>query len=376
MRRTLNGLAPGAMQVLHRLGDVAAETVVMCQFAAVVSQVMPEEDLDGTACALMQRAALFREQRVACDFLGEGVLERILDFRECRPPVDKLCGLQAGQQRIEALLRLPGDLPDQAQGEFLADHGQGLQQFLLREWQPVHARREHALYRGRNMQRGRSLFDTVMAGFTEQRLFLGQSLDDLLQEKGIALGFFEDKMPERREAGVIAQQVAEQALRLGWTEGGEPQCGAIVLVPPRALILGAVVHEQQHPGLRHSLDEVSEEGFGLAVQPLKVLEQQLDGLIKALSHQKTRDGLERALAPEAGTHVRQRRAELADAQQIQQVRHDVFKTALQRDDLARDLLVAAPLVVLSGQLEIIPQEFDERQISKGFAVRHREGLQH
>ncbi len=232
------------------------------------------------------------------------------------------------------------------------------------------------MHGGRDMQRRRGLLDPVMPGLAEQCFLLGQGLNHLLHEKGVALGLLEDEQFEGHESGIIAQQGSEQSLGFDLAQGIQPQLGVVASVAPARLILGPVVHEEENPPACHAVDEKREESLGLAVEPLQVLEQEFDGLVEALAHQQSLDCLESALAPDLGVHVRQCRTRRADPQQIEQVGQQVFQTALQVQHLAGDLLAAPSLIVLGGDLKIVLQEFDQRQIGKGFAVRNREGLQH
>ncbi|MNF86101.1 hypothetical protein D3C84_685250 [compost metagenome] len=74
---------------------------------------------------------------------------------------------------------------------------------------------------------------------------------------------------------------------------------------PHRLILGPVVHEEQDRGARQVVDQVREECFGLAVQPLQILEQQLDRLIAALACQQLSDRVEGAIASDLRIHFRE-----------------------------------------------------------------------
>ncbi|MNN76309.1 hypothetical protein D3C81_1926770 [compost metagenome] len=52
----LEGLLPGTVQVFHSLRDIAAQPVVVRQFAAVIRDASGEQCLDGLRRAFMQRA--------------------------------------------------------------------------------------------------------------------------------------------------------------------------------------------------------------------------------------------------------------------------------------------------------------------------------
>ncbi|MNL32426.1 hypothetical protein D3C87_1542750 [compost metagenome] len=162
------------------------------------------------------------------------------------------------------------------------------------------------------MQAGGRLLDSVVSGHAQQRLLLGQCLDYLLDEKRIALGLFQDSLLERGESGIIAQQGTEQTLRFGRPQGRQHELGVAALWAPSRLVLGPVVHQEKDAGIRQALRQECEERLRLGVQPLQVLEQELDRLIQAFAHQQARDRIKGTLAPDTGVHVAQRRALLVD----------------------------------------------------------------
>ncbi|MNI88604.1 hypothetical protein D3C73_1459190 [compost metagenome] len=57
----LEGLLPGTVQVFHSLRDIAAQPIVVRQFAAVIGNAGGEQCLDGLRRAFVQRAAPLRE---------------------------------------------------------------------------------------------------------------------------------------------------------------------------------------------------------------------------------------------------------------------------------------------------------------------------
>ncbi|MNO80545.1 hypothetical protein D3C76_717560 [compost metagenome] len=57
----LEGLLPGTVQVFHGLRDIAAQPVVVRQFAAVIRDAGGEQCLDGLRRALVQCATPLRE---------------------------------------------------------------------------------------------------------------------------------------------------------------------------------------------------------------------------------------------------------------------------------------------------------------------------
>ncbi|MNP04930.1 hypothetical protein D3C76_968690 [compost metagenome] len=209
------------------------------------------------------------------------------------------------------------DALDQTERKLLADDGERLQQFLLRNGKPVDTGGEHTLHGGGNMQRSRSLLDPVMARFAEQRFLLEQRLDHFLHEERVALRLLQDELFEGNEGGIVPKQGREQTLSFGRAQRFEPQLAAMTRARPHRLILRPVVHEEQDRGARHAVDEAREECFGLAVQPLQVLEQQFDRLIATLARQKLHNRVEHAITSDLRIHFRECRTAFANTQQVE-----------------------------------------------------------
>jgi hypothetical protein len=79
-------------------------------------------------------------------------------------------------------------------------------------------------------------------------------------------------------------------------QGVELELGIIGLVPPAVVELGAVVDEEEHSGGRDALHQAVEEGLGLGVEPVQVLEQPQHGLHLALPQEQAFDRVQNALA--------------------------------------------------------------------------------
>ena len=101
------------------------------------------------------------QHRAVGDFLGQGVLEDILDLRKRRLLVEKLFALEGGEEAIEFLFGLGDDLAEQAQRELAPNDGQLLQEGFLFGGQAVDAGRQHALHGGGDMQLGRRFLQPV-----------------------------------------------------------------------------------------------------------------------------------------------------------------------------------------------------------------------
>ena len=85
-------------------------------------------------------------------------------------------------------------------------------------------------------------------------------------------------------------------------------------------VLGAVVDEQKHAGGREALDQAVQEGLGLGIEPVEILEHQQQGLRLAFPEQQTLHGVERALTPLGGIEGLPRRIVKRDVQERQESR--------------------------------------------------------
>ncbi|MNT75497.1 hypothetical protein D3C72_2143960 [compost metagenome] len=93
-------------------------------------------------------------------------------------------------------------------------------------------------------------------------------------------------------------------------------------------VLGTIIDQQENAGAWHLSDQHIEEGLGLAIQPLQVLEHQHQRMVVAIAHQQICDGIKDASASDARVHRRQCRARFDDAQQVEQVRQAFLQRAV------------------------------------------------
>jgi hypothetical protein len=140
-------------------------------------------------------------------------------------------------------------------------------------------------------------------------------------------------------------------------------------------ILGPVVHQQQEFRGSDGIGQQVQQLLGLLVDPVEVFEDHYHGLIERFAQQDAFDGLQRAPLLDLPVHLRQRIVALDDTEQTEQVRQRVFQTSIENRDLTRDLLATLAFVVSSGNVEVVAQQIDHRQIGARLAVRDRDRLQ-
>ena len=142
----------------------------------------------------------------------------------------------------------------------------------------------------------RGLRQAIGPRLADQHAGLHQGAHALLQEEGIALGALDQQLLERRQAGVVPQQRLEECVGARRRQRVEPQLRVVGLAAPAVLVLRAVVDQQQEPGRRQALDQAVEQGLGLGIDPVQVLEDQEQRLRLAFAQEQPLERVQGALA--------------------------------------------------------------------------------
>ena len=114
------------------------------------------------------------------------------------------------------------------------------------------------------------------------------------------------------------------------------------------LVLGAVVDQEQAAGRGQALDQAVEQGLGLGIDPVQILEDQQQRLHLALAQQHALERLEGALAPLRGIERAEGAVLGQGVQQPEEGRDGLLQGLVQRQHLPGDLgpdgarLVARP----------------------------------
>ena len=152
----------------------------------------------------------------------------------------------------------------------------------------------HRLDRGRDLDRLDRLRQPVPATLSRQRLRLHQRPDRLLQEERVPAP--DQELLQRREPGIVAEERIQQLSGALGRERVQPHLAVGRLAAPGVLVLGTVIHEQQHARRPEALDQAVEQRLRLTVDPVEILEDQEERLFLRFPEQQPLHGVERALA--------------------------------------------------------------------------------
>ena len=134
------------------------------------------------------------------------------------------------------------------------------------------------------------------------------------------------------------------------------------------LVLGPVVHEQHEPGAREALHQAIEEGLGLRVDPVEILEDDEERLDLALPEQETLHGVQRSVVALRGLERLPPRILHRHVQEREEGRDSRLEGWIERQHLAGQLLPDLPGIVARIDLAVGPEELDQRQVGHAAAV--------
>ena len=141
------------------------------------------------------------------------------------------------------------------------------------------------------------------------------------------------------------------------------------------LVLGPVVHEQQHACRSQAVNERIEHGLSLVVDPVEVLENQEEGLLIRFSEQESPHGVDRAPPTLGGVERPPRGVVAGHVEQRQQRRQGWRQRFVQGAQRAHHLVADLAEVVTILDLEVTLKEVDHSQVARRRAVRDRGALE-
>ena len=146
----------------------------------------PRGALDGLDDPRVEHPPALLQQAAVGDLVRERVLEGVLEIREEAGLVEELGGLEWSSPPRSASSGSSAIACEQRERHVLADDRGGLEQAFVLRGEPVDARGQHRLDRGRNLDASGPVASADTRRAPLQRLRLHQRPDALLQEERVA----------------------------------------------------------------------------------------------------------------------------------------------------------------------------------------------
>src|SRR5262245_57784971 len=151
------------------------------------------------------------QQSTVGDLVRERVLKSMLEIWVEFGLVEELGSLQAAEPATERFVWQDGDCLEQRERHVLADYRGDLQATFVLRGEPVNARRQHGLHRGRYLANLNRLRQPIPPPLSCERLRLHERPDGFLQEKGVAA--LDEELLEWRKRAVVPEERIQQLPR-------------------------------------------------------------------------------------------------------------------------------------------------------------------
>ena len=180
--------------------------------------------------------------------------------------------MQARQARAQRGCLEVCDRLQQQERHVLADDGRRLQESPVLGVEPIDARAQHRLDRGRDVEGGHRVRESIPAALALQRVRVHQRPHRLLEEERTPPPG--EQLLERGEAGILAQERIEELARPFRRKDVEPQLGIARAAIRLVLVFRPITHEDVQARGSHGFDETVEQRLGLAVDPVEILDDE------------------------------------------------------------------------------------------------------
>ena len=153
-----------------------------------------------------------------------------------------------------------------------SDHRRRVQRPLGRGAQPVDARLDGRLHRGRHAQLGDVRATDVATALTGQHPALHQLAHHLLGEKRVPGGPLGDDRRQLADRGIRTQQLTQQRRRVRITQWGKRYRLGAGHPRQRSLIFGAGGDQHHRRGARNDGEEVGQHRLADRIDPVRILD--------------------------------------------------------------------------------------------------------
>ena len=302
----------------------------------------------------VERLAAGGEQALVGDLLGERVLEDVHRFDRSAQLVQELEAPQLAERGPERERVAPHG-SQQPRRDLAAEDGGGLEEALGILRQPVDARHEDVLDRGRDRP------DVAQLRVVEQRSA------QLLDEEGIAFRLVEDRPRHRLRCWRLAKDGARHRQAILGREWAQRDLRRVGLVDPCHTVAGPVGHDDEDRQASQTFSQRAQVLLRGCVDPVQVLNPEDQWPDAAAADRHLPECLERPLLEGVSREHLQALRSLLDAEQVKHVRRgfrNVHAQLVQRGaHLGGDRLRRVGV----GDTAVRPHDFQDRQVRDGAA---------
>ena len=146
-------------------------------------------------------------------------------------------------------------------------------------------------------------------------------------------------------------------------------------VPPLVLVFRAEIDQQEQASILSGYDHIVQQTERERVMPVKVLEDCDDRLHAGLAQQQANDCLIRGLPTLDQVERPERIVIVQGIEKIQHRRDRVMQRGIECQNFARHFLTDRSRAVMDANLEIMPEQFDDRQVGRCATIRNGVGFQ-
>src|SRR5262245_39850672 len=243
--RLCQGLLPCLPAVCQSLLPYFPPQGMVGQPLDLLDYPVPGKRLNGLNDMGMQRSPPLMQETVVGYLMGQGMLKGILAVWKEACLVQELGLLEVRQTAMQGVFGQLSNGLEQRQRDLSANDRGCLEEPLLLGRQPVDARCQNCLHRGRHLQALDGLGQAISVWCADQHASLDQGAYAFFQKEGIALGTLDQPPLEGHQAGVGAKQGLEKCVSTGGQQRVKPQLYVVGLAAPAVLVLRAVVDQQQ-----------------------------------------------------------------------------------------------------------------------------------
>src|SRR5262249_13741716 len=150
---------------------------------------------------------------------------------------------------------------------------------------------------------------------------------------------------ESVQTGVLAEQRVEQRLGALRRQRLDADLPVIALAAPSVPVLRTIVDEEEKTCRGEAVHQAVEQGLGLGVDPVQVLEDDEEGLDLTLAQEQTLDAVERSLATLSGLKALPFRLLDGNIEQPQERGEEGLQRAVEGEQSSRHLFADLPCLV-------------------------------